>query len=175
MQLSANMASCAADSASAAMLRKLVSSRTHVLNCKCSSEAEFAFILKIRKSRSESDWQQDEGFWILGFLLVAASAFVVPLSSLSASTPSAESNFKGPKDSPTSAGAVARRPEGKSSTGGIVLEDYHPIEAAPSTRAAITSGPIEHGTPIIPYIPRTAPPNVPKHSASPSPAKSPMS
>ncbi|KAK6916347.1 Ribosomal protein S14 [Dillenia turbinata] len=79
----------------------------------------------------------------------------------------------GPKDNPTSAGAVARRPKGRSSTDGIVLEDYHQIEPAPSTRAAITSGPIEHGTPIIPYIPRTAPPNVSKSSASPSPAKSP--
>ncbi|XP_062098833.1 uncharacterized protein LOC133804706 [Humulus lupulus] len=46
------------------------------------------------------------------------------------------------------------------------LEDYHPIDPVPSSKASIKPGPIEHGTPIIPYIPKPSPPNHPKRGGS---------
>ncbi|RVW80101.1 hypothetical protein CK203_052446 [Vitis vinifera] len=57
----------------------------------------------------------------------------------------------------------------KSNPGNLNLEDYHPIDPSPSSRAAITSGPIEHGTPIIPYIPNVPPPCPPKQDGGSSP------
>lgn len=39
----------------------------------------------------------------------------------------------------------------------VVLEDYHPIDPAPSSKASIKPGPIEHGTPFLPYIPGPPP------------------
>lgn len=40
----------------------------------------------------------------------------------------------------------------------VTLEDYHPIDPVPSSKASVKPGPIEHGTPIIPYIPKPSPP-----------------
>ena len=59
--------------------------------------------------------------------------------------------------------------ESKSNLGNLNLADYHPIDPSPSSRAAITSGPIEHGTPIIPYIPKVPPPSPPKQDGGSSP------
>ncbi|KAF8410201.1 hypothetical protein HHK36_002723 [Tetracentron sinense] len=47
------------------------------------------------------------------------------------------------------------------------LEDYHLIDPVPSSKASIKSGPIEHGTPLMPYIPKLAPPSHPKPGGSP--------
>ncbi|XP_012068240.1 uncharacterized protein LOC105630864 [Jatropha curcas] len=41
------------------------------------------------------------------------------------------------------------------------LDDYHPIDPVPSSKASIKPGPIEHGTPLNPYIPRHSPPSPP--------------
>ncbi|KAF4388773.1 hypothetical protein G4B88_019050 [Cannabis sativa] len=38
------------------------------------------------------------------------------------------------------------------------MEDYGPIDPVPSSKASIRPGPIEHGSPIIPYIPKPSPP-----------------
>ncbi|CAN4095338.1 unnamed protein product [Withania somnifera] len=40
------------------------------------------------------------------------------------------------------------------------LEDYRPIDPVPSSKASIRAGPIEHGTPLIPYIPKPSPPPI---------------
>ncbi|KAF8406218.1 hypothetical protein HHK36_008303 [Tetracentron sinense] len=55
----------------------------------------------------------------------------------------------------------------KSDVDNINLDDYHLIDPVPSSKAAIKSGPIEHGTPLMPYIPKPAPPSHPNHGGSP--------
>ncbi|KAK9102704.1 hypothetical protein Sjap_019958 [Stephania japonica] len=44
---------------------------------------------------------------------------------------------------------------------GMILEDYHPIDPAPRSGASIRTGPIEHGSPVNPYIPKPPPPRQP--------------
>ncbi|KAJ8773284.1 hypothetical protein K2173_028461 [Erythroxylum novogranatense] len=44
----------------------------------------------------------------------------------------------------------------------VNLEDYNPIDPVPSSKASIKPGPIEHGTPLNPYIPKPSPP-APSH------------
>ncbi|XP_068655218.1 uncharacterized protein [Aristolochia californica] len=45
----------------------------------------------------------------------------------------------------------------------VIFDDYHLIDPAPSSKAAINTGPIEHGTPLRPYIPQPMPPSHPKN------------
>ncbi|CAK7347448.1 unnamed protein product [Dovyalis caffra] len=47
----------------------------------------------------------------------------------------------------------------KSNAQNVNLEDYHPIDPVPSSKASIKPGPIEHGTPLNPYIPKPSPPS----------------
>ncbi|KAI3460163.1 hypothetical protein Pfo_016826 [Paulownia fortunei] len=42
--------------------------------------------------------------------------------------------------------------------GDVNLEDYRPIDPVPSSMASIKPGPIQHGTPLMPYIPQPSPP-----------------
>ncbi|KAK6139012.1 hypothetical protein DH2020_027241 [Rehmannia glutinosa] len=42
--------------------------------------------------------------------------------------------------------------------GYVNLEDYRPIDPVPSSKASIRPGPIQHGTPLMPYIPKPSPP-----------------
>ncbi|KAF6170641.1 hypothetical protein GIB67_020203 [Kingdonia uniflora] len=51
----------------------------------------------------------------------------------------------------------------------IKLDDYHPVNPVPSSKASIKNGPIEHGTPLMPFIPRPAPPNRPRRGGGSSP------
>lgn len=46
----------------------------------------------------------------------------------------------------------------KRHVGNVNLDDYHPIDPVPSSKASIRPGPIQHGTPLMPYIPRPSPP-----------------
>ncbi|RZC66373.1 hypothetical protein C5167_010068 [Papaver somniferum] len=56
-------------------------------------------------------------------------------------------------------------------SGNVNLEDYSPIDPVPTSKAAIKSAPIQHGTPLMPYIPKPpASPIPPKKGASPAPA-----
>ncbi|CAA6667402.1 unnamed protein product [Spirodela intermedia] len=41
------------------------------------------------------------------------------------------------------------------------LEDYPPFDPVPSFKAAVKAGPIEHGIPLMPYVPRPPPPPPP--------------
>ncbi|XP_047977196.1 uncharacterized protein LOC125219297 isoform X2 [Salvia hispanica] len=42
--------------------------------------------------------------------------------------------------------------------GNVHLEDYRPIDPIPSSTASIRPGPIQHGTPLMPYMPGPSPP-----------------
>ncbi|MCL7030660.1 hypothetical protein MKW94_006616 [Papaver nudicaule] len=55
--------------------------------------------------------------------------------------------------------------------GNVSLEDYSPIDPVPISKAAIKSAPIQHGTPLMPYIPKPPTPRIPpKQGVSPAPA-----
>lgn len=45
--------------------------------------------------------------------------------------------------------------------GDVTLDDYQPIDPVPSSKATVKPGPIEHGAPLIPFIPKPSPPPVP--------------
>ncbi|KAJ1404469.1 hypothetical protein SESBI_26569 [Sesbania bispinosa] len=45
--------------------------------------------------------------------------------------------------------------------GDVTLEDYRPIDPSPCTSSSLHPGPIEHGTPLNPFIPKPSPPNAP--------------
>ncbi|KAH7575388.1 hypothetical protein ACOSP7_005064 [Xanthoceras sorbifolium] len=49
------------------------------------------------------------------------------------------------------------------------LDDYSPVDPVPSSSATVTSGPIEHGTPLLPNIPKLTPPYRPWNVGSPLP------
>ncbi|CAN6301850.1 unnamed protein product [Urochloa humidicola] len=55
----------------------------------------------------------------------------------------------------------------------IRTDDYQPVDPSPSTKASIRPGPIEHGAPVLPYVPRYPPP--PGHAEDLSPSGSPGS
>ncbi|XP_042507700.1 uncharacterized protein LOC122083855 [Macadamia integrifolia] len=55
----------------------------------------------------------------------------------------------------------------KRNVGNVNLEDYRPLDPAPSSRSTIKAGPIEHGTPLNPYIPKPGPPSNPGFTESP--------
>ncbi|KAM3289633.1 putative protein isoform X1 [Capsicum chacoense] len=55
--------------------------------------------------------------------------------------------------------------EGDSSNFG--LEDYRPIDPVPSSKASVRAGPIEHGTPLMPYIPKPSPPPISSNDGLP--------
>ncbi|KAF5739452.1 hypothetical protein HS088_TW12G00658 [Tripterygium wilfordii] len=56
--------------------------------------------------------------------------------------------------------------DGKSINSNLNLDDYHPIDPVPSSKASIRPGPIEHGTPLNPFIPKPSPPSHPKDAGS---------
>ncbi|KAK1433432.1 hypothetical protein QVD17_10342 [Tagetes erecta] len=47
----------------------------------------------------------------------------------------------------------------ESGNGNVNVDDYLPNDPVPSSKATIRPGPIEHGTPLMPYIPKPAPPS----------------
>ncbi|KAI3412909.1 uncharacterized protein J3R85_016809, partial [Psidium guajava] len=47
----------------------------------------------------------------------------------------------------------------KESTGKATLEDYGPIDPVPNSKASIRPGPIDHGTPLMPFMPKPSPPS----------------
>ncbi|KAK0583146.1 hypothetical protein LWI29_033812 [Acer saccharum] len=55
----------------------------------------------------------------------------------------------------------------KNNKGSVNLDDYRPNDPVPGS-SAVTSGPIEHGTPLMPYIPKR-PPYQPGNVGSPLP------
>ncbi|KAK4274637.1 hypothetical protein QN277_017831 [Acacia crassicarpa] len=45
--------------------------------------------------------------------------------------------------------------------GDVTLDDYQPVDPVPSSKATVKPGPIEHGAPLIPFIPKPSPPPAP--------------
>ncbi|OIT33072.1 PREDICTED: uncharacterized protein LOC109206469 [Nicotiana attenuata] len=52
----------------------------------------------------------------------------------------------------------------KGDVGKINLEDYRRIDPVPSSKASVRPGPIQHGTPLMPYIPKQPPSPPPTRS-----------
>uniref|UniRef100_A0A164X167 Uncharacterized protein n=1 Tax=Daucus carota subsp. sativus TaxID=79200 RepID=A0A164X167_DAUCS len=46
---------------------------------------------------------------------------------------------------------------GTSNAGSINPQDYGPVDPVPSSKASIQAGPIQHDTPLMPYIPPSPP------------------
>ncbi|RDY05876.1 hypothetical protein CR513_10231, partial [Mucuna pruriens] len=61
-------------------------------------------------------------------------------------------------------GSIKSSISNEDDTGKMTLNDYDPIDPVPkSSKASINPGPIEHGTPLNPYIiPKPPPPSHPK-------------
>ncbi|XP_031119701.1 uncharacterized protein LOC116022928 [Ipomoea triloba] len=55
---------------------------------------------------------------------------------------------------------------GESGMDKVNLEDYQPIDPVPSSKTSIKPGPIQHGTPLMPYIPQPQPAPAPPPSPS---------
>ncbi|XP_055835611.1 uncharacterized protein LOC129904106 [Solanum dulcamara] len=50
-------------------------------------------------------------------------------------------------------------------SGKMNLDDYrHPMDPVPSSKASVRPGPIQHGTPLMPYIPKQPAPPPPTRS-----------
>uniref|UniRef100_A0A8R7UAY2 Uncharacterized protein n=1 Tax=Triticum urartu TaxID=4572 RepID=A0A8R7UAY2_TRIUA len=57
----------------------------------------------------------------------------------------------------------------------VKADDYQPIDPSPSSKASIRPAPIEHGTPLLPYVPRyPPPPGQPKDAHSAQSAAAPV-
>ncbi|KAJ1376055.1 hypothetical protein SESBI_50342 [Sesbania bispinosa] len=58
--------------------------------------------------------------------------------------------------------AVSRKlkENGSNNKGDVTLDDYLPIDPSPSSKTSYP-GPVEHGTPLNPYIPKPSPPAPP--------------
>ncbi|KAF7050120.1 hypothetical protein CFC21_058526 [Triticum aestivum] len=57
----------------------------------------------------------------------------------------------------------------------VKTDDYQPIDPSPSSKASIRPAPIEHGTPLLPYVPRYPPPPAqPKDARSAQSAAAPV-
>ncbi|OEL32900.1 hypothetical protein BAE44_0006086 [Dichanthelium oligosanthes] len=54
----------------------------------------------------------------------------------------------------------------------IRTDDYQPVDPSPSSKATVRPGPIENGTPILPYVPRY--PRPPGHPKDVPPVESPL-
>lgn len=104
------------------------------------------------------------GFWVLLFM-VGTALLCLSFSSKTISSSVTDMAFdQNEKDvTVTVTGrklkdhGYSRRSE-NSDAGNINLEDYRPIDPVPSSKATIRPGPIQHGSPLMPYIPKPTPP-----------------
>ncbi|CAD5172930.1 unnamed protein product [Musa acuminata subsp. malaccensis] len=122
-------------------------------------------------------------FFAMGWIAGAVLAFFIPSSiSISIAAGSASTDEGGTTAMPMHGGRVKtvithRKLEVNSYIAGAIrstkdstsmnVEDYPSFDPAPSSKATIKTGPIEHGIPLMPYIPRPTPPGHPKHGGSP--------
>ncbi|XP_077233445.1 uncharacterized protein LOC143875727 [Tasmannia lanceolata] len=98
------------------------------------------------------------GFWVL-FMTLGTALMVLKFSS--SSFPDLVYPVRGESITTMTthrklkeSGIAEKKPE----LGNVNLEDYHNIDPVPSSKASIKSGPIEHGTPLMPSIPQPTPP-----------------
>ncbi|CAL9049983.1 unnamed protein product [Musa banksii] len=122
-------------------------------------------------------------FFAMGWIAGAVLAFFIPSSiSISIAAGSASTDEGGTTAMPMHGGRVTavithRKLEVNSYIAGAIrstkdstsmnVEDYPSFDPAPSSKATIKTGPIEHGIPLMPYIPRPTPPGHRKHGGSP--------
>ncbi|KAK9215773.1 hypothetical protein WN944_007779 [Citrus x changshan-huyou] len=108
------------------------------------------------------------GFWVL-LSVLGTALMLLSLSNYKASS-SIPDVFSGQSDIGTIMTAVSRKLKEngynpsttkKSQVGQVNLDDYHRIDPVPSSKASMQPGPIEHGSPLIPYIPKPSPPGNP--------------
>ncbi|XP_054819807.1 uncharacterized protein LOC129318856 [Prosopis cineraria] len=62
---------------------------------------------------------------------------------------------------------IGRTSNKKGGMGDVTLDDYQPIDPVPSSKTSVKPGPIEHGSPLIPFIPKPSPPVPPNAGGSP--------
>ncbi|TXG64145.1 hypothetical protein EZV62_011139 [Acer yangbiense] len=110
-------------------------------------------------------------FWVFMMLALAHTAVFTLLTSSTASSDHDKFSHIG-KDSVTPTISIRELMEGrntprKNNKGSVNLDDYRPNDPVPGS-SAVTSGPIEHGTPLMPYIPKR-PPYQPGNVGSPLP------
>ncbi|GAV70487.1 hypothetical protein CFOL_v3_13985 [Cephalotus follicularis] len=105
------------------------------------------------------------GFWILFF--VSCTAFMFLSLSSSRTGPSIPDVIYNNHDGSMAMASTDRNLKeingfdpgaDEKELGDVSVDDYHPIDPVPSSKASIKTGPIEHGRPLIPYIPRPSPP-----------------
>ncbi|XP_039023963.1 uncharacterized protein LOC120156773 [Hibiscus syriacus] len=103
------------------------------------------------------------GIWVFSF--VVGAALVSFTFSSSSSIPGMEFLQHGDG---TRAMGTSRKLKGigNENQSNVDMEDYHPIDPVPSSKASIKPGPIEHGSPLIPYIPKPSPPDNPNSGGS---------
>ncbi|XVF39825.1 hypothetical protein PTKIN_Ptkin01aG0063300 [Pterospermum kingtungense] len=102
------------------------------------------------------------GIWV--FFFVVGTALLVFTFSTSSSFPGMEFS---PYGDATSVTGTSRKLKGSGyNPGNVDLEDYHPIDPVPSSKASIKPGPIEHGSPLNPFIPKPSPPGHPTSGGS---------
>ncbi|CAB4266223.1 unnamed protein product [Prunus armeniaca] len=115
------------------------------------------------------------GFWVLVLLLGTVLVLVLNVSSSRNGNSYPDFVFNHTGDGPKRI-AISRKfkengytpsTQKKGNVRNVNLDDYHPIDPSPSSKASIKPGPIEHGTPIIPYIPKPLPPAQPSPGATP--------
>ncbi|KAM1088864.1 hypothetical protein ACFX19_016919 [Malus domestica] len=106
------------------------------------------------------------GFWVLPFVLATVLVFFLSVSSSRNGSLFPDSIFNHHADGPK---MIVRNRKLKESgnAGNVNLDDYQPIDPSPSSKASIKPGPIEHGAPIIPYIPKPSPPARPNPGGTP--------
>ncbi|PWA92675.1 hypothetical protein CTI12_AA052430 [Artemisia annua] len=113
-------------------------------------------------------WFQNEGFWNVDFVLGVWNCFALSLIVLNSrlfelfifSLPDSDLAHHKNIIQLTKPNRKLNQFIGdESGNGNIDEDDYLPNDPAPSSKASIRPGPIEHGAPLMPYIPKPAPPS----------------
>ncbi|XP_010523221.1 PREDICTED: uncharacterized protein LOC104801605 [Tarenaya hassleriana] len=100
--------------------------------------------------------------WVLSLFL--ALLFFFPCISLASSSNEFTDIEVADQERGSVASAKSKDLKEASHRGEINVEDYGTVDPSPTTKASIRPGPIQHGSPINPYIPKppTPPPANPE-------------
>ncbi|KAL1822194.1 hypothetical protein ACET3Z_008972 [Daucus carota] len=101
------------------------------------------------------------GFWIL--LLLVGTAVVCLITIINTSLPDTDFNLHKKDMTLTTTSGKMKNIGYTSKTGAdhYYLEDYGRNDPVPSSKAYIRHGTIQHGSPLMPYIPKPSPPAPP--------------
>ncbi|KAK1366907.1 Unconventional myosin-VIIb like [Heracleum sosnowskyi] len=123
----------------------------------CGEDYLFKSVMKI-SSIMKPSW-----FWVLLLMLGAA---LICISFTGKSCAPKSTGVASTEDEKDTVVAVTSRKlkyldysqvSGNSNAGSISPQDYGPVDPVPSSKASIQAGPIQHGTPLMPYIPPSPP------------------